>query len=190
MKHARTAIAALSVSAAAFVALISHEGWTERAVIPVKGDVPTVGPGLTKRADGTPVQMGDTIKPVEGVQRSLAHLQRSETRIKHCVRMPLYQAEYDLLLDHAYQYGESATCNSPMVRSINAGRYAESCAGYLSYRYMTSGKPLGDGWVAFQFDPSGAPTRWRFDCSTPGNRSCYGVWTRSQERHDKCMAAQ
>ena len=101
MKHPRIAIGALSVSAAAFVALVTHEGWTEKAVIPVKGDVPTVGPGLTKRPDGSPVQMGDTIKPIEGIQRSFAHLQRSESRIRQCVRMPLYQAEFDLLLDHA-----------------------------------------------------------------------------------------
>lgn len=38
-RPSRNAIAALSVSAAAFAALVSHEGYTDRAVIPVKGDV-------------------------------------------------------------------------------------------------------------------------------------------------------
>ena len=36
--------------------------------------------------------------------------------------------------------------------------------------------------------------RYRFsagyDCSTPGNRICPGVWTRQQARHAACMAAQ
>jgi len=166
VNHPRTAIGALSVSAAAFVALVTHEGWTEKAVIPVKGDVPTVGPGLTKRPDGSPVQMGDTIKPIEGIQRSFAHLQRSESRIRQCVRMPLYQAEFDLLLDHAYQYGEAATCNSSMVRLVNEGRYAEACKAYERFRFV-AGR----------------------DCSVRSN-GCYGVWLRSQERAQKCMEAQ
>lgn len=160
----RSTIAALSVSAAAFVALVAHEGWTDRAVIPVKGDVPTVGPGLTKRADGSPVQMGDTIKPVEGIQRSLAHIQKSETALKRCITAPVSQAEYDLLVDFAYQYGEAATCKSGMVRAINAGDYAGSCEAYLRYRFVAG-----------------------YDCSTPGNRRCIGVWNRTKERHAKCV---
>lgn len=163
----RSTIAALSVSAAAFVALVAHEGWTDRAVIPVKGDVPTVGPGLTKRADGSPVQMGDSIKPVEGIQRSLAHIQKSETALKRCVTAPLSQAEYDLLVDFAYQYGEAATCKSGMVRAINAGDYAGSCEAYLRYRFVAG-----------------------YDCSTPGNRRCIGVWNRTKERNAKCVEAQ
>ncbi len=166
MKHPRIAIGALSLSAAAFVALIGHEGWTEGAVIPVKGDVPTVGPGLTKRPDGTPVQMGDTIKPVEGVQRSLAHIAKDETKLKQCVTAPMYQAEYDLLVDFAYQYGTTATCKSSMVVLINQGRYAEACDGYGRYRFV-AGR----------------------DCSIRAN-GCYGVYTRSVERVQKCKDAQ
>ncbi len=162
----RSSIAALSVSAVAFVALVAHEGWTDRAVIPVKGDVPTVGPGLTKRPDGTPVQMGDTIKPVEGIRRSLTHIQKSETALKRCVTAPVSQAEYDLLVDFAYQYGEAATCKSSMVKYINKGDYSTSCAAYLQYRYVAG-----------------------YDCSTPGNRRCPGVWTRTKERHTKCIVA-
>jgi lysozyme len=166
MKHPRTAIGALSLSAAALVALITHEGWTERAVIPVKGDVPTVGPGLTKRPDGSPVQMGDTIKPVEGVQRSLAHIQKDEAGVKRCVTAPLSQSEYDLMVDFAYQYGPSALCNSSIVRLANAGDYAGSCKAYERFRFV-AGR----------------------DCSVRSN-GCYGVWLRSQERSATCMRAQ
>lgn len=165
-RPSRNAIAALSVSAAAFVALMNSEGWTERAIIPVPGDVPTVGPGLTKRADGSPVQMGDTIKPLEGVQRSLAHIQKDEQGIKACVTAPLSQTEFDLLISFAYQYGVPTLCKSSIVREANAGNYAASCEGYLKYRFV-AGR----------------------DCSLPDS-GCRGVWLRSQERHSKCMAAQ
>ncbi len=166
----RMGIASLAVSAAALVALWDHEGWTERAVIPVKGDVPTVGPGLTVRADGSPVQMGDTIKPLEGARRSLAHIQKDERGIKACVTAPLTQAEYDVMVSFAYQYGVKALCNSSIVREANAGNYAASCEAYKRFRFVAG-----------------------YDCSTlvdgKPNRRCWGVWARSLERAEQCKAA-
>lgn len=167
MKNNRTVIAALSLSAAALVGLVAHEGYTDEAIIPVKGDVPTNGFGGTVNLDGTRVQLGDKTNPVAALQRSLGHIQKDEAGIKRCVTAPLHQAEYDLLVDFAYQYGTGALCKSEMVRQANAGNYAASCAGYLRYK-MVAG----------------------YDCSTPGNRRCPGVWKRSQERHAKCMAVQ
>ncbi len=41
----RRTVAALTLSAAALVGIVLHEGYTDRAVIPVKGDVPTIGFG-------------------------------------------------------------------------------------------------------------------------------------------------
>lgn len=159
-------IYALALSAAAFGGLISHEGWTEKAVIPVKGDVPTVGPGLTKRPDGTPVRMGDTIQPVDGVQRSLAHIAKDETALKKCVTGPMSQAEYDVLVGFAYQYGTATACKSSMVRLANAGDYTGACEAYGRYKFA-AGR----------------------DCSIRSS-GCYGVWTRAQERVSQCLAAQ
>ena len=51
----RKTVAALTLSAAALVGIVLHEGYTDRAVIPVKGDVPTIGFGTT-----TGVKLGDT----------------------------------------------------------------------------------------------------------------------------------
>lgn len=163
----RTHIAALSLSAVALVGLISHEGYTDKAVIPVVGDRPTVGLGSTFRDDGSPVRMGDTITPQKAVVRTLAHIQKDERGIKSCVTAPLTQAEYDLMADFAYQYGTAALCKSSIVSNANAGRYAESCESYLKFRFVAG-----------------------FDCSTPNNRRCQGVWTRTKERYDRCVEAQ
>lgn len=171
MSKVRITAGALALSAAAMVSLWNHEGWTDAAVVPVKGDVPTVGPGLTKREDGSPVRMGDTITPLQGARRSLAHLQASEARIKQCVTAPLHQAEYDLMVDFAYQYGEAALCRSNIVREANAGNYVASCEAYKRFRFVAG-----------------------YDCSTlvdgKPNRRCWGVWKRSLERAEKCLAAQ
>ena len=164
-------IAALALSAMGLVKLVNDESFTPVAVIPVQGDRPTVGFGSTFRDDGSPVQMGDTITVPQALKRTLAHIQKDETRLKACVTAPLTQVEYDLLEDHAYQYGAATTCNSPMVKRANAGDYAGACRGYLEYKFIRiNGKP--------------------YDCSTPGNRVCSGVWKRSVGRYDKCMGDQ
>lgn len=164
----RTVIASLSVSAAALVALAVSEGYTDRAVIPTKDDRPTVGFGSTFKEDGTPVAMGDKITPVEALQRTLLHIQKDERGIKQCVTAPLFQHEYDVMVDFSYQYGVPTLCKSSMVRLANAGDYVGSCNAYLRYKYAAG-----------------------YDCSTMidgrPNRRCWGVWTRQLERQAKCL---
>ena len=171
MRHPRLAIAALSLSAVAFGGLVLKEGYTDKAVVPVEGDVPTVGFGSTVREDGSKVQMGETITAPKAVARSLHHIAKDEAGLKQCVTAPVSQIEYDLLVDHAYQYGVDSTCKSSMVRSINAHNYAQSCEAYVLYRFVAG-----------------------YDCSTlidgQPNRRCWGVYARSKARRDKCMAAQ
>ena len=162
----RNAIAALSLSAAALVGLLAHEGYSDRAIIPVAGDRPTVGFGSTFREDGAPVRMGDTITPPKAVARSYAHIARDEAGIKACVTAPLTQGEYDTMVDFAYQYGVPTLCKSSMVREANAGNYRAACDAYLLYKRV-AGR----------------------DCSIRAN-GCYGVWTRSQDRQRRCLEAQ
>jgi len=163
----RRNVIALSASAALLVSLVVSEGYTEKAVIPVKGDVPTVGFGMTYRPDGTPVQMGDRTNPIDAIQRSLSHIQKDEIGIKKCVTAPISQVEYDLMVDFAYQYGVPTLCRSSMVKKANIGDYVGSCKAYLQYKRVNG-----------------------YDCSTPGNKRCWGVWQRSVERYNDCMEAQ
>ena len=167
MRHPRIAFAALTLSAAGFAGLVLEESYTSSAVVPTKGDRPTVGFGSTFRDDGSPVQMGDTITPARAVARSVAHTAKDESGLRKCVTGAMSQVEYDILVKFSYQYGVAATCNSSMVRNVNAGNYAQACEGYTLYRFSAG-----------------------YDCSTPGNRVCGGVWTRNLERREQCLAAQ
>lgn len=163
----RTKIGALSLSAVAFIGLVTHEGYKESAYIPTVGDKYTIGFGSTFRDDGSPVRMGDTITPPQALARTLAHIEKDESALRQCVTAPLHQREYDLLVDFSYQYGAKATCASSMVRLVNAGQYAQACGAYLRYRFAAG-----------------------YDCSTPGNKRCMGVWTRQLNRYTSCMEAQ
>lgn len=171
MNTSRIAIAALSISGAALVGIAVSEHYTDEAIIPVKGDVPTYGFGMTTRPDGSPVRMGDRTNPVEAIQRTLQYTQKADAGIKKCVKAPLHQGEYDLMQDFAYQYGVPRLCGSKIVSMVNEGRYAESCEAYLEYRFVA-----------------------KYDCSTlvngERNKVCWGVWKRQKERYDKCVALQ
>lgn len=164
----RAAVGALSLSAAALIGLATHEGYTGKAVIPTKGDVPTVGFGSTRHEDGRRVQMGDTTTPVGALQKLQAHVSKEEAIFRASLPgVMLTQGEYDLYMDWVYQYGTGAWSKSSMRRLLLQGNHRKACDALLRYRYVAG-----------------------YDCSTPGNRRCMGVWTRQQERHRKCLEEQ
>ena len=96
----RRTVAGLTLSAAALVGIVLHEGYTDRAVIPVKGDVPTIGFGTT-----TGVKLGDTTTPPKALARALTDVQQFEGALKQCVTVPLAQHEYDALVSFSYNDG-------------------------------------------------------------------------------------
>lgn len=169
--HPRMLVAVLSLSAAGFIGIASHEGYTERAAIPTKGDVPTVGFGSTVHEDGTRVKMGDNTDPVRALIKAAVHIEKDERLFRDSLPgVALTQAEYDLYLDFTYQYGINNWRSSSMRRHLLAGEYREACDALLRWRFAAG-----------------------YDCSTKingqPNRRCWGVWTRQQERHAKCVAA-
>lgn len=165
--RARLAVATLSLSAAGFVGILAHEGFVDKAMIPTKGDVATVGFGSTVHEDGSRVAMGDRVDPVRAVIKAQTHISKDERAFRESLPgVALHQAEYDAYLDFVYQYGASTWRNSSMRRHLLAGDYAKACDALLLYKFAGG-----------------------YDCSTPGNRRCAGVWTRQLERHAKCAAA-
>lgn len=200
----RVAAAALSLSAAAGTAWIASEGDGPKSVsqsgevllhpyVPTQGDVPTIGHGSTLYEDGRRVTLADPpITRQRAVELALGELDRTYAQ---CVRDSLgqtlvNQTEFDKAADFAGQYGCGAWRGSSMLAKTRVGDYAGACRAYLGYKFMTSGRSEGSGWVAYQWDKAGKPTRWRFDCSTPGNKVCGGVWTRQLARHNACMESQ
>lgn len=164
----RIAVSMLSLSAAGFATWQASEGFTTVAVIPTKGDVPTIGHGSTRYEDGSPVRMGDTITPARA--EVLARNLNGQAEKQFAASIPgvkLYQAEFDEYMDFVGQYGIGTWRKGSPRKSLLAGNYVQACNDLLKYRYAAG-----------------------FDCSTPGNKRCAGVWTRQLERHAKCMAAQ
>lgn len=123
IRPARVTIAALALSASGLVGIVAWEGYSDRAIIPIPGDVPTIGFGTT---DG--VRIGDSITPPKALARALTDVQKFEGALKECVEVPLHQWEYDAFTSLAYNIGPRAFCGSTLVRKLNAGDYAGACA--------------------------------------------------------------
>ncbi len=149
----------LALSAAALVGIATHEGYTDKAIIPVPGDVPTIGFGTTEG-----VKLGDRITPPKALARALADVQKFEGALKQCVSVPLHQYEYDAFVSLAYNVGPTAFCGSTLVRKLNAGDYPGACGEILRWRYY-QGR----------------------DCALAVNQKlCGGLWARRQHEARQC----
>jgi GH24 family phage-related lysozyme (muramidase) len=172
MNIPRKTVAGLTLSAAALFALVMEEGYTDKAVIPTKGDRPTLGFGSTFHEDGRPVKMGDTTTPTRALLKVKAHIDREEASfIRSLPGVELHQGEHDLYMKWVYQFGTGNWWKSSMRKNLLVSNYKGACDALLAYRYAA-----------------------KYDCSTlvngKPNKRCWGVWTRQQERHAQCMALQ
>lgn len=168
MSKLRIAVGAMTLSAAGFLGLAIQEGYEDKAMIPTKGDRPTLGFGSTFHEDGKPVQMGESTTPVRALIKAKAHIDKEEEVFRKSLDgAELSQVEFDLYMNWVYQYGTGAWASSSMRKFILAKEYSKACDALLLYK-----KSAG------------------FDCSIPGNKVCAGVWTRQLERHKTCKEAQ
>lgn len=134
----RLVVGALSLSAAGLVGIAGYEGYSDEAYIPVPGDVPTIGYGSTAG-----VQMGDTITPPKALERLVRDVGVAESAIGRCVKVPLYQHEYDAFASLAYNIGSEAFCSSTLVRKLNAGDYSGACQELKRWVYVDGRRVQG-----------------------------------------------
>lgn len=162
MNKTRVALGALTLSATAFLGRMTAEGYRDEAYLPTPLDVPTIGFGTTGG-----VKMGDRIDPVTALHRAYADMQTFEGAVKKCVKVPLNQAEYDLYTNLTYNIGPGAFCSSTIVKRLNQEDYLGACQAILMWKYQQ-----------------------KFDCSTPGNKICYGLWRDRLNTFNQCLQAQ
>lgn len=133
MRHPRTALAALTLSASALVGIAVHESYRGDAYLPTANDVPTLGFGTTAG-----VKMGDKTTPDRALVRLLADADRYQRDLKACIGdVPMYQHEWDAYVSWAYNVGTGAACKSTLVRKLQAGDYPGACAELLRWDKQT-----------------------------------------------------
>ena len=168
-----TLLAGLSGTAVLITGVSDHqvektavkEGYTPKATIPVKGDVPTIGHGTTVYCNGKKVTMKDpSITKDEALRQLKCHIAKSSPEFnKSLSGVKLSQTEYDLYMDFTYQFGINAWKGSSMLRNLKQSKYVQACESLLKWKYVA-----------------------KRDCSIRSN-GCYGVWTRQLDRYNTCM---
>lgn len=168
-----TLLAGLSGTAVLITGVSDHqvektaakEGYTPKATIPVKGDVPTIGHGTTVYPSGVRVKMSDpAITRKQAFDYLKYHMDKDSVPFNKTLQgVKLSQKEYDLYFDFVYQFGIANWRSSSMLSSLKKGDYIQACESLLKWKYVA-----------------------KRDCSIRSN-GCYGVWTRQQERHKICI---
>lgn len=122
----RQKAAALSLSAAALVAIAVSEGYRGEAYYATKHEqeqgISTIGFGETQGVKPT-----DRTTP----ERALVHLLGSSDKyanaVRGCANVPMTQGEFDAFVSLAYNIGPGNFCGSTLVKKLHAGDYAGAC---------------------------------------------------------------
>lgn len=138
MNKERILLTLLALSASGLISIVTYEGYSGKTIIPVAGDVPTIGFGTTAN-----VRVGDTTDPIKALNTALRDINTFEGAIKKCVKVPLSQNEYDAYISLTYNIGAHAFCNSTLVRKLNAGDYEGACSEILKWDYFKGAKLRG-----------------------------------------------
>ena len=120
-RKTRLGIGALGISATVLVSIALHEGYREEAYQDAVG-VATVGYGET-----TGVRMGDRTTPERALVQLLKSTEKHAGAIRQCIKVPLYQHEFDAYVSLAYNIGPGNFCRSTLVKKLNAKDYTGAC---------------------------------------------------------------
>ena len=135
----RMSVKGMVLAASVIVGIAASEGYVRDAMIPVPGDVPTIGFGSTKD-----VRMGDTTTPVRALVRLMDEVDSIYAQgVRNCVTVPLHQHEFSAYVSFTYNVGVSAFCKSTLVKKLNAEDYDGACAELSNWVYGPGKKKLG-----------------------------------------------
>ena len=121
MRKSRIAAYSIAISAACVVGIATHEGYRSEAYKDTVG-IPTVGFGETAG-----VKMGDKTTPERALVQLLESTEKHADAIRQCIKVPLYQHEFDAYVSLAYNIGAGNFCRSTLVKKLNAKDYAGAC---------------------------------------------------------------
>lgn len=136
MNKPRMIAASLAVSAVCLVGIAGYEGYRGEAYLPTKNDVPTIGFGETAG-----VKIGQKTTPDRALVQLLKSTEAHADGIRQCIKVPLYQHEFDAYVSMAYNIGVGNFCKSTLVKKLNAGDYTGACSEMKHWVYQ-KGKVL------------------------------------------------
>lgn len=116
----------MRLSEAGLAAIRRHEGLRLKAY-PDPGSsngLPiTIGYGSTRKLDGSPWALSDTITEAQAVELLRRDVLEVEEAVSRLVKVPLSQGQFDALVSFAFNVGAGAFGDSTLLRRLNEGDY-------------------------------------------------------------------
>jgi lysozyme len=116
------------LAAATLVGIAVHEGYSDTPIIPIPGDVPTIGFGETKG-----VKAGDRTTPTRALVTLLSSVGGYEAAVKRCAPVPMHPHEYAAFVSLTYNIGSGAFCSSTIAKKLNELDYVGACREILRW---------------------------------------------------------
>jgi lysozyme len=116
------------LAAATLVGIAVHEGYSDTPIIPIPGDVPTIGFGETKGVKAT-----DRTTPTRALVTLLASVGGYEAAVKRCAPVPMHSYEYAAYVSLTYNIGAGAFCSSTIAKKLNELDYVGACREILRW---------------------------------------------------------
>lgn len=135
----RYAVTALSVSLAGILSIANFEGFADKVMIPVPGDMPTGGFGHADKR----LPVGQYVSNAQAVAWLKDDIEKHRAYLVKCVKVPLSQSEFDAYLSFAFNVGGNAFCNSSLLKKLNSGDYQGACEGLKAWVYSGGVKYKG-----------------------------------------------
>ena len=132
----RTSVSHLLISLALITAVGGYEAYRPNAYIPIAGDTPTIGFGTTVYPDGVKVRIGDKLDRTQAETYLKGDLDKYKQGFTRCVKVPLYDYEFNAYMSLTYNIGVAGFCGSSIPEKLNTGNYADACKTLLLFNKM------------------------------------------------------
>lgn len=122
------------------------EGWRSKPYL-CAAQVPTIGFGFTRYADGTKVTMKDKeMTPAEGDALLIIILSDFEKEVKKMVKSEINQQQFDALVSFTFNFGPGKLKTSTLLKKVNLNPKDASIKDEFAKWVNAGGKKL-DGLV-------------------------------------------
>lgn len=120
------------------LALLKHfEQCRLPAYCPTPDDVPTIGWGTTRNADGSAIRPGDHWTQAQCDLRLIADLDILTTKVVRAIGdAATTQPQFDAMIVLAYNIGAGALKGSTLLRDHRAARYADAADAFSDWRFQ------------------------------------------------------
>jgi len=131
IKYPRSLAAGLALSAAGATFIATNEGTHQRSYLD-SGGLPTICTGHT----GPEVKLGLYYSKEQCAELLRQDSQSAVNAVRKSIKVPLYQTEFDALVDFCFNVGNQACTTSTLFTMVNRKQYEDAAEQFRRWRFV------------------------------------------------------